>query len=91
MLEQKQERYGAPAGSGTGAPSGSDIGAQAAQQAALAHAGVSAADTYELKVERDWDDGRLEYEVEFKSGGYEYEYKISGADGSVLEFERDWD
>ena len=91
VLEQKQERYGVPAGSGTGAPSGSDIGAQAAQQAALAHAGVSAADTYELKVERDWDDGRLEYEVEFKSGGYEYEYKISGADGSVLEFERDWD
>ena len=67
------------------------IGLEAAQQAALAHAGVSAADTYELKVERDWDDGRLEYEVEFKSGGYEYEYKISGADGSVLEFERDWD
>ena len=91
VLEQKQERYGAPAGSGTGAPSGSDIGAQAAQQAALAHAGVSAADTYELKVERDWDDGRLEYEVEFKSGGMEYEYEISASAGDILSVEKDWD
>ena len=71
--------------------SAGDIGVQAAQQAALTHAGVAAADTYELKVERDWDDGRLEYEVEFKSAGYEYEYKIDGASGAVLEFERDWD
>ena len=80
-----------PGGTASGGGTAGDIGAQAAQQAALTHAGVAAADAYELKVERDWDDGRLEYEVEFKSAGYEYEYKIDGASGAVLEFERDWD
>ena len=80
-----------PGGTASGGGTAGDIGAQAAQQAALTHAGVAAADTYELKVERDWDDGRLEYEVEFKSAGYEYEYKIDGTSGAVLEFERDWD
>ena len=41
------------------------------------------------KVEPDWDDGRLEYEIEFLAGWLEYEYTIDGATGSVLEYERD--
>jgi len=68
-----------------------DIGAEAAKAAALAHAGVSESQTAELKVERDYDDGRLEYEVEFKAGGMEYEYTIDGANGSILEHEKEWD
>ena len=44
-----------------------------------------------LKVEMDWDDGRLEYEVEFDVGSVEYEYTIDGATGAVLEYEQDWD
>ena len=42
-------------------------------------------------MERDYDDGRLEYEVEFKSGGMEYQYKIDGVTGSILEYEQDRD
>ena len=68
-----------------------DIGAAAAKQAALAHAGLSAGQVSHMKVEQDREHGRLEYEVEFKSGGYEYEYTIDGATGAVLDFDKDWD
>ena len=69
----------------------SDIGEEAAKSAAFRHAGVNAAKVYELEVERDIDDGWLEYEIEFKCGSMEYEYKIDGATGAVLEHEADYD
>ncbi len=70
---------------------GGDIGADGAKAAALTHAGLSESQVSHLEVERDWDDGRLEYEVEFKCGGYEYEYTISGTSGAVLDHEMEWD
>lgn len=71
-------------------PSGAqDIGAEAAKSAALRHAGVSASAATFVKVERDWDDGRLVYEVEFYSGNKEYDYEIAAADGTVLEYDFD--
>ena len=76
---------------GGGTVSSSDIGAEAAKAAALTHAGVSESDAYQMKVERDYDDGRLEYEVEFKAGGMEYEYTVNASDGSILSFESDRD
>ena len=44
-----------------------------------------------MEVEQDLDDGRLEYEVEIKSGGMEYEYTIDGTTGAILEYEREYD
>ena len=82
VLEQEQETHHS---SGNTA----DVGEQGALNAALAHAGLSQSQVYELEVQRDYDDGRLEYEVEFKSGPWEYEYVILGADGSILKYERD--
>lgn len=85
----------APSGSGSGtAQSGAggtaaDIGREAALAAALSHAGVSQDQVYDLEVKREYDDGRLEYEIEFKTGGWEYEYTISAADGAILDYERD--
>ena len=81
------------AGSGT-AQSGAggtsaDIGREAALAAALNHAGVSQDQVYGLEVKQEYDDGRLEYEIEFKTGGWEYEYTISAADGAILDYERD--
>lgn len=67
---------------GTGS---TDIGAQAAKSAALQHAGLSEGQVQELQVEWDNEHGRTVYEVEFKSGGMEYEYVIDAATGSVLE------
>lgn len=96
VLESEQESYGGSGSSGgqTGSGSGTsstDIGAEKAKSIALNHAGVSASQTYELKVERDMDDGVLEYEVEFKAGGMEYEYTIHGGTGQILKYESDWD
>ncbi|MCI8303130.1 MAG: hypothetical protein HFF52_00725 [Lawsonibacter sp.] len=83
---------GAGAASGTGTDASfSDIGPAAAKAAALSHAGVAESQTTKMKVERDWDDGWLEYKVEFKSGGMEYEYTIDGVTGAVLEHESEWD
>ena len=68
---------------------GADIGAEAAKNAALNHAGCAAGDVTFTKVERDYDDGRLVYEIEFYKDGLEYEFEIDGASGAVLSFERD--
>lgn len=77
--------------SGTGSGSSSVISAEAAKSAALSHAGVSASNVYEFKCELDRDDGVTRYEVEFKSGGMEYEYEIDAYTGAVLKAEQDWD
>ena len=71
-------------------PSG-DIGMEAAKSAALKHAGLSEGQVQELQVEWDNEHGRAVYEVEFKSGGMEYEYVIDAATGSVLEHQADQD
>lgn len=69
--------------------SSADIGADAAKEAALSHAGLTASQVTKLKAEYDYDDGAAVYEVEFKYQGYEYEYKINAATGAVLEYEID--
>ena len=91
--EGGRPQTGSGAGSGT-AQSGAggtsaDIGREAALAAALNHAGVSQDQVYGLEVKQEYDDGRLEYEIEFKTGGWEYEYTISAADGAILDYERD--
>lgn len=75
--------------SNTSSSSSSDIGSAKAKSIALSHAGVSESQTTEMKVQQDRDDGRLEYEVEFKSGGKEYEYTIDAANGTILNYEID--
>lgn len=69
--------------------SGTDIGAEAAQTAALTHAGVKAADTLFMETEVDVDDGLRVYEVDFFAGSREYDYKIDAATGAVLSFDYD--
>ena len=83
ILKQDKEEHG---GSQTTQPSaGSDIGAEKAKSIALSHAGFTASQVQRLKVEKDYDDGRLEYEIEFYVGSTEYDYVISGVDGTILE------
>ena len=84
-----------PSGAGSGTAqseaggTAADIGREAALAAALNHAEVSQDQVYDLEVKQEYDDGRLEYEIEFKTGGWEYEYTISAADGAILDYERD--
>lgn len=58
-----------------------------AKQKAIQHAGLSADNIYKIDVELD----HQYYDVSFKSGYYEYEYKISTIDGSILAHEKDID
>ena len=67
-----------------------DIGLEAARQAAFSHAGVSESSAYDMKAEIDYDDGRKEYEIEFKASGYEYDYVIA-ADGTIISYDRERD
>ena len=69
----------------------SDIGTQAAKSAALRNAGLSESQVRELQVEWDNETGRAVYEVEFKSGGMEYEYVIDAATGAGLDHETERD
>ncbi len=67
------------------------ISAEQAKEAALKHAGISAADAKLLKTELDTDGGIAHYNVEFKSDIYEYEYEINAKTGSVIASEKDID
>lgn len=67
------------------------IGEEKAIQIALNHAGFSRSAVRSLEVEREYEKGRLIYEVEFKHGGYEYEYEIDAVTGRILEVEKERD
>lgn len=60
-----------------------------AEEIALAHAQVNASDVSFVKTELDYDNGRAEYELEFVSDDYKYEYDVNAADGSILKFSRE--
>ena len=71
------------------APSGTvqDIGYAKAKSIALNHAGLSENQAYDMDIELDDEDGKLVYEVEFKSGNMEYDYEIDAASGAILKHE----
>ena len=66
-------------------------GREAAIDAALAHAGLSVNEVSGLRCEKDYDDGREIYDVEFRKGGYEYSYDIDAHTYSVLDWDKDYD
>ena len=55
-----------------------------AQEIALAHAGVNAADATITKSKLDYDDGRQVYEIEWYANGAKYDYDIAVATGEVV-------
>ena len=94
LLESKRE-----AADGTEVPvvqpskpaASGDIGYAKAKSVALNHAGVSEGKAYDMDIELDDEDGRLIYEVEFKSGNMEYSYEINAATGAILKHEAELD
>ena len=69
--------------------SGTDIGEAKAKSIALNHAGIKEADTAFLQVQRDYDDGRLVYDVEFYAGSKEYDYEIDAYTGEIRSYDYD--
>ena len=94
VLKQEREQDDDAGGKPAGTPDtsgGSLIGISRAKEIALAHAGLSGEKVTELKAELDREDGRQQYEVEFKAGGYEYDYEIDAQTGKILEWDKDFD
>lgn len=67
----------------------SDIGATEAQTIALAHAGVSETQATKITVQKDVDNGVMEYDVEFWVENVEYDYDINASTGEIISY--DWD
>lgn len=61
------------------------IGAEKALEIALAHAGVQKGAVKDIEVELDFKRGIMVYEVEFKTGGMEYEHLINAITGEIIE------
>ena len=64
-----------------------DIGREAALAAALRHAGLTQSEVTDVYVKADTDDGYAVYDVEFLSGGVEYDYEIDAVTGEVRAFD----
>lgn len=62
-----------------------------AKAIALKHAGLNESDVKGLRVTRDRDDGRQEYEVEFRKDMTEYDYEINAATGDIISYDIDND
>lgn len=62
-----------------------------AKSIALAHAGLTEAQVKGLRAEFDRDDGRPEYDVEFRVGNMEYEYEIHAETGKILSWDKEID
>ena len=66
-----------------------DIGMEAAKKIALGKAGLTGQDGSWKEEKRDWDNGRLVYELEYVSGKIEYEFEIDAQNGKILEYQQD--
>lgn len=69
--------------------SGGNISVDQAKSLALEHAGLTEADVSFTKAKLENDDGHTFYEIEFRQGTVEYDYKIDASSGTILEYEQD--
>ena len=65
--------------------------APAAKAIALEKAGFTEDQVRRMKVEKDYDDGRLEYDVEFYVNGVEYSCDIDIDTGNITDYDVDFD
>lgn len=89
VTESKREPADNP-DSSAGRPSDPEqpvIGYAKAKSVAMEHAGVSADNVCDMNVKMDIEDGVLVYEIEFRCGDTEYDYKIDAFSGAILESE----
>lgn len=60
-----------------------------AKQIALQHAKMKEEDVVDIYVSFEYDDGRPEYEVQFRSPYFFHEYEIHGLSGRIISCERE--
>ena len=62
-----------------------------AKTIALNHAGIAETEVTGLRIEYDVERGAQEWEVDFRSGDWEYDYEINAETGAVLKGEKEYD
>ena len=62
-----------------------------AEKIALDHAGLSADQVQRLRTELDYEQGKPEYEVDFRVDRWEYDYDIDAQTGEIRSWDKDWD
>lgn len=67
------------------------IGEEKAKEIAYAHAKVTAQDVAYCEIDMDVEKGVMVYELDFKSGGYEYEYDINAQSGDIVNNKKEID
>lgn len=89
-LDYDAENFdGKKAQSGTAAGEKTTLTVDQVKEKVFGMAGVSASQVKYLKMDQEWDDGRLVYEGEFVSGTTEYEFEIDGETGTMLDWSRE--
>ena len=83
IIEANYREQGAPASSQS-TPAAAQVDEAKAQEIALAHAGVSAADATITKTKLDYEDNRQVYDIEWYAGGAKYDYEIAVDTGEVV-------
>lgn len=66
---------------------GSYISAEEAKAKVLEHLGMDASEVTFKKVELDYDDGMMQYEIELYTADREYDYDLNAQDGSILSWD----
>ena len=66
------------------------IGEARAKEIALEKAGVTADSLIGYEIEMDFNHGIMVYDIDFISGGYEYDCEINAVTGDVVEFEKEY-
>lgn len=70
------------------APVGEDIGLERAKQIALEAFGIDEKEAALVKAKRDYDDGRLVYEIEYRIGfDKEYSCDVDGVTGQIYDLD----
>ncbi len=67
------------------------IGKNKALEIVYEDAGISASDVTTSKVEMDYDDGLMVYEVEFYYNSREYDYEVDAINGAIIKAENEYD
>lgn len=81
----------APAAIPAAAPVPVPVTEEQAKAIALEKAGFTEEQVRRMKVEKDYDDGRLEYDVEFYVNGVEYSCDIDIDTGNITDYDVDFD
>ena len=67
------------------------ISPEDALKIALSHAGLSSTKVADVEAELDDEKASYHYDVDFKYGGYEYEYEIDAVSGAVIKSDKERD